>query len=247
MVTCELCGKECRTAQGLAGHRQWVHRMAPANPQPKVEPATKPAAKLELEGRLELAEVIVEQLAEELITSGEQRAKQLDELQEQVAHHAKHLEEHTTCLNRLIGLHDEVAEVAGRVGQLMDRLDKTIKVINGNKQVYDGMIEKSRNGLDDVRSRLVSPGHDDLKPVPDLIGRVGNLEQVVRTTQSQVEHLALVVERKPTDDTERIRLTDGREHSFRVYKGKRGLSNPHRVSMDPFLGDKYVDLAEPED
>jgi len=52
---------------------------------------------------------------------------------------------------------------------------------------------------------------------------------------------------KPTDDTERIRFTNGHEHTFRIYRGKRGLSNPHRISIDPFLGDKYVDLAEPED
>ena len=47
--------------------------------------------------------------------------------------------------------------------------------------------------------------------------------------------------------SEDVELANGSKHTFRVYKGKRGLSNPHRVSIDPFLGDKYVDLAEPED
>ena len=114
----------------------------------RLEPTTKSATKLqleELEGRLELAEVVAEQLAEELKTSGEQHAKQLNELQEQVAHHAKHLEELLVMYmsNRPS---DKVAEVGGWVGKLTDRLDKTIKVINGNKQVYDGMFEKSQNG-----------------------------------------------------------------------------------------------------
>ena len=248
MVTCELCGKECRTSQGLTGHKQWVHGIATANPQQRLEPTTKSAAKLELEeleSRLELAELVAEQLAEELRTSGEQHAKQLNELQEQVAHHAKYLEEHASYLNKLTGLNDEVAEVGSRVGQLTDRLGRTIRVINGNKQVYDGMFENSQNGLDDVKSRLASHGHDDLKPVPDLIKKVGKLEQTLGTVQSQVEYLGHVAKRCPTGDVVKLTLTDEKEHLFRSYKSGLGLTRPHHV--DVFLGDGYwVDLSEPD-
>jgi hypothetical protein len=42
-------------------------------------------------------------------------------------------------------------------------------------------------------------------------------------------------------------MANGTKHTFRIYRGKRGLSKPHRVGVDPVHGEKYVDLAEPED
>lgn len=98
-----------------------------------------------------------------------------------------------------------------------------------------------------MRTKLATHGHDSLKSVPEVVAKVTNLERVLGTMQSRIEYLALVVERKPTDDTERIRLTNGHEHTFRVYRSSRGLKRPHKVASDFILGDEYVDLAEPED
>lgn len=250
MINCDICGKECKTGQGLAGHKQWVHGIAPAKSQLRLEPTTKSATKLELEeldDRLELTELVAEQLTEQVKTSGEQHAKQLNELQKQVEQHAKRLDEQASYSNILVVLNNKVVEVVGQVGHLTERLDRTIRVFNVNKQLYDGIFEKLQNGLEDAKSRLAKHGHDDLKLVPDLVKKIGNLEQLLLNTQSRVEQLERVAIRYPTGDIAELKLTDGKEHNFREYKNTRGLTRPHQTSSDFILGSRWVDLSEPED
>lgn len=96
METCDICGKECKTAQGLAGHKRWVHGVAPARAQLPLEQPNPLITKSVLEQLLdERFAVIAEQvdalsgeLAEQVkALSGEQqqseqqgeRIKQLDE------------------------------------------------------------------------------------------------------------------------------------------------------------------------
>ena len=84
--------------------------------------------------------------------------------------------------------------------------------------------------------------------MPDLIKKMGNLEQVLGTMQSRIEQLGRVAIAVPyrrygTD----FRLTDHKEHTFREYKSTRGLTKPYQTTGDFIFGRRWVDLSEPED
>jgi len=52
MVKCDICGKECKTAQGLAGHKQWAHGIAPDSAQLRLQPSSPLVTESKLEQRL---------------------------------------------------------------------------------------------------------------------------------------------------------------------------------------------------
>jgi hypothetical protein len=59
-----------------------------------------------------------------------------------------------------------------------------------------------------------------------------------------VEKLAI---RQPTGKLVTVALNNGREHTFKEYWSPEGLTRPRRRSHDLLLGDRWIDLAEPED
>jgi Mg2+ and Co2+ transporter CorA len=268
MVTCELCGKQVKTAQALRGHKTFIHGITGSNTQqPVARVATEQQVSL-LEDRLQQLERVTGLRESDLdfsLSDTEPLTDRLTNVTEQVTK----LRDTVSKLSDIVSKLSEDVELAKAdkvmVGELNHKLKEAhnslATVVNNHRDIFNNnfavlgsridkvqkMVEDLGEGLSIIRTKLTTHGHDNLKPVLELVAKVGNLERALGTMQSQVEHLALVVERKSTDDTERIRLTDGREHTFRVYRGKRGLSKPHRVSVDLFLGDKYVDLAEPED
>ena len=109
------------------------------------------------------------------------------------------------------------------------------------------MVEDLDEGLNTIRTKLTTHGHDGLSSIPKLSSRLEQVGEQIAGLQAGVARVQTLSVRKTTDDFERLELANGSNHTFRVYRGKRGLSNLHRISIDPFLGDKYVDLAEPED
>ena len=261
MVTCELCGKQVKTAQALRGHKTFIHGITGSNTQqPVARLATEQQVSL-LEDRLQQLERVTGLRESDLdfsLSDTEPLTDRLTNITEQVTK----LRDVVSKLSDIVIKLSEDVELAKAdkvmVGELNHKLKEAhnslATVVNNHRDIFNNnfavlgsridkvqkMVEDLGEGLNEIRTKLTTHGHDNLKPVPELVAKVGNLERALGTMQSQVE-------RKPTDDTERIRLTDGREHTFRVYRGKRGLSKPHRVSLDLFLGDKYVDLAEPED
>jgi len=268
MVTCELCGKEVKTAQALRGHKTFIHGISGSNTQQPVARLASEQQVSKLEDRLQQLEYITglrESNWDDLLSDTEPLTDRLTNTTEQVTKFSDTVSKLSDTVSKL----SEDIELAKVSKAMADadkddfdkRLDEQGTVINGQCDTFNKnfavvgskidkvqkIVEDLSEGLSTIRTKLTTHGHDNLKPVPELVAKVGNLEQVLGTTQSQVKHLALVVERKPTDDTERIRLTNGRDHTFRVYRGRRGLTRPHRISIDPFLGDKYVDLSEPED
>ncbi|MBU2008900.1 MAG: hypothetical protein KJ624_03475 [Chloroflexi bacterium] len=137
-------------------------------------------------------------------------------------------------LSRVVNSHRDM--FSHGIAALGSRIDKVQK-----------MAEESGEGLSIARTKLAAHGHDGLSLIPQLNSRQQEMGEVIAGLREGVAKAQALAIRTPTDDFEKLELTNGSTHTFRVYKGKRGLSNPHRVSIDPFFGDKYVDLAEPED
>ena len=66
----------------------------------------------------------------------------------------------------------------------------------------------------------------------------------IKNRYARVKNLA---RRVPTGEIVSVLLKDKREHHFREYKSSEGLARPYRTKRDLILGDRWVDLAEPED
>ena len=88
---------------------------------------------------------------------------------------------------------------------------------------------------------------DSLNLIPRLKTSLENVDKQIADLQAGVVKAQALAVRTPTDDLVIINMANGTKHTFRIYRGKRGLTKPHRVGVDPVHGEKYVDLAEPED
>jgi len=74
-----------------------------------------------------------------------------------------------------------------------------------------------------------------------------SLEHTLSELENKVARVKNLTRRVPTGEIVGIRLNDKHEHHFREYKNSEALARPYRTKRDLFLGDRWVDLAEPED
>jgi chromosome segregation ATPase len=268
MVTCELCGKQVKTAQALRGHKTFIHGITGSNTQqPVARLATEQQVSL-LEDRLQQLERVTGLRESDLdfsLSDTEPLTDRLTNITEQLTK----LRDAVSKLSDIVSKLSEDVELAKAdkvmVGELNHKLKEAhnslagvvnnhCDVFNKNFEVHRSKIDKVQKlveglgeGLNEIRTKLTTHGHDGLSLIPHLSSRLQQVGEEIAGLQAGVARAQALAVRKPTDDFERLELANGSKHTFRVYKGKRGLSNPHRVSIDPFLGDKYVDLAEPED
>lgn len=92
MEICKDCGKECKTGQGLAGHRRWVHGVAPGAQLPLEQPnplITKSVLEQVLDERFAVIAEQVDSLSNEL--PGALSSEELEQLQQQVKDLAERL------------------------------------------------------------------------------------------------------------------------------------------------------------
>ena len=101
-------------------------------------------------------------------------------------------------------------------------ISKTVKHIEES-------VQGNRASINQLNTKLVSFEHT----LPELENKVARVKNLAR--------------RVPTGELVSIQLSDKREHHFREYKSSVGLARPHRTSRDLIFGDRWVDLAEPED
>jgi chromosome segregation ATPase len=268
MVTCELCGKQVKTTQALRGHKTFIHGITGSNTQqPVARLATEQQVSL-LEDRLQQLERVTGLRESDLdfsLSDTEPLTDRLTNITEQLTK----LRDAVSKLSDIVSKLSEDVELAKAdkvmVGELNHKLKEAhnslagvvnnhCDVFNKNFEVHRSKIDKVQKlveglgeGLNEIRTKLTTHGHDGLSLIPHLSSRLQQVGEEIAGLQAGIARAQALAVRKPTDDFERLELANGSKHTFRVYKGKRGLSNPHRVSIDPFLGDKYVDLAEPED
>jgi chromosome segregation ATPase len=119
---------------------------------------------------------------------------------------------------------------------LESRIDKTQKIIEG--------LGETQN---ENKPKPTPDGLDSLSLIPQLKTGLERVGEQITSLQAGVAKAQALAVRTPTDDLVIINMANGTKHTFRIYRGKRGLSKPHRVGVDQVHGEKYVDLSEPED
>jgi len=266
MVTCELCGKQVKTAQALRGHKTFIHGITGSNTQ-------QPVARLATEQQVSLLEDRLQQLERatglresdwnDLLSDTEPLTNKLNSITEQLSKlsdtvsklseqvdliQISKLPEQATALQDLKEKFElELNNLAAVLNRYRDAFNHDFTAVESRIDKAQTMIQDLSENLSAVRAKLATHGHDGLSLIPQLSSRLEQVTEQIARLQTGVAKAQAFAVRTPTDDFERLELANGSKHTFRVYKGKRGLSNPHRVSIDLFLGDKYVDLAEPED
>lgn len=267
MVQCDLCGKEVKNTQGLRGHKTFVHGITGSNTQQAVARLASEQRVRLLEDRLQQLERVTGLRKSDLDFSLSDTEPLTDRLTSITGHVTK-LSDAVSKLSDIVSKLSEDVELAKAdkvmVGELNHKLKEAHNslagvvnnygdVFNKNFEVHRSKIDKVQKlveglgeGLNEIRTKLTTHGHDSLSLIPQLSSRLEQVGEQIARLQAGVARAQALAVRKPTDDFERLELANGSKHTFRVYKGKRGLSNPHRVSIDPLFGDKYVDLAEPE-
>jgi len=264
MVSCDICGKEFKNTQGLRGHKTFVHRNGSPNSAPVTRVASEQQVSL-LEDRLQQLERVTGLRESDLdfsLSDTEPLTDRLTNITEQVTK----LSDTVSKLSEEVELSKvtrdvESEEFSKRLTDLREAHNRQSAVINEHRDTFNNnfnvvvsrigkvqkMVEDLDEGLNTVRTKLTTHGHDGLSLIPQLSSRLEQVGEQIAVLQAGVARAQTLAVRKLTDDFERLELANGSKHTFRVYRGKRGLSNPHRISIDPFLGDKYVDLAEPGD
>jgi len=264
MVSCDICDKEFKNTQGLRGHKTFVHRNGSPNNAQVTRVTTEQPVSL-LEDRLQQIERVTGLCESDIdfsLSGSEPLTDRLTNITEQVTK----LSDTVSKLCEEVELSKVAMEIESeefnkRLADLLEAYNRQSVVIDKHRDTFNTnfdvmesrigkvqkIVEDLSEGLNTVRTKLTTHGHDGLSLMPQLSNRLEQVGEQITGLQSGVARAQVLAVRKPTDDFERLELTNGSKHTFRVYKGKRGLSNPHRISIDPFLGDKYVDLAEPED
>jgi len=253
-----------RTTQGLRGHKTFVHRNGSPNSDPVTQVASEQQVSL-LEDRLQQIERVTGLRESDLdfsLSGSEPLTDRLTNIIEQVTK----LSDTVSKLCEEVELSKVTRDVESegfskKLTDLQEAHNRQSAVVNKHRDTFNSnfdivvsrigkvqkMAEDLGEGLNTVRAKLSTHGHNGLSLIPQLSSRLEQLGEQMTGVQAGIARAQALAVRKPTDDFERLELANGSKHTFRVYKGKRGLSNPHRISIDPFLGDKYVDLAEPED
>ncbi len=255
MVTCTECNKTFRKESGLrwhlnnpngphAGMSEGGRQVTPRQSDPSVEASERID---DLEGRL----IPIEGLVAEL-------SNKLNELTDKIGNLAERVE-FVTVTKAMMDA--QVDEFSKRLTDLREAHNRQAAVTNNHRDTFNNnfavlgaridKLQKVIDGLAEdlsaVRAKLATHGHDDPKSIPELIAKVGKIDQALNTMKSQVDYLDRVTKREPTGNMVQVTLTDGKEHTFREYKSTRGLTKPHKSSTDLLFGGRWVDLAEPED
>jgi len=276
MVKCELCGKEVKTAQALRGHKTFIHGITGSNTQQPVARLASEQQVSKVEDRLQQLEYItglresnwddllsdtelplsgrVTNITEQVSKLGDAVSKLSDTVSKlkeavELAQVTKAMvdAEREQCSKRLTDLREAHNRQAAVINDHRDTFNNNFAVLGARTDKVQNMVQDLGESLNTVRTKLTAHGHDSLKSVPELVAKVGNLEQALGTMQSRIEYLARVAKREPTGNTVQLTLSDHKEHTFREYKSTRGLTKPYQSSHDLIFGKRWVDLAEAED
>jgi len=264
---CEICGRQFKTTQGLRGHKTFVHQMTSAK---------EPPARLSTEQQLSELEVRLQKLesttglkepsaldrllgTDKPITAQlEQHTRELSELHKQVSGLTEQLEL-SRVTKAMMDAHD--AERKSQLEQLRNEWtnahNKLVGIINRNGELVkkgflateDGTKDTNRqvNDLMDLVGQLEERVQSKLAVENQLHGKLDAMEQKLSSFESELGVMRNLVRRQPTGKLVSIRLNDKRDHQFKEYRSPEGLTRPYRHCYDLLLGDRWIDMAEPED
>ncbi len=265
-AVCEICGKEFKNTQGLRGHKTFVHQVTSSKESPtplateqQLDQLTTRLEKLEsitglkepssLDRLLGTDKPIIEQL--------ERHTRRLTELSGQlreISQQVNKLSEDVEMTQIAKALSDkclaQLDKVTFQLESLKDAHNKLVAVVNNNSEqlkkstaMFEGKLGSDERDLHETNKRLDKVEAQLVKDQDAF----KSIEQSVNSLKADIVDMRRRALRRPTDNVITLRLTDGRDHRFREYRGPQGLRQPHKTATDWILGDKFVDLSEPED
>ena len=141
-------------------------------------------------------------------------------------------------------------EVANRCRTLTIHENENRESCENSLSKIDGQFTATANQLYEL-SKIVKHVQESVQSNRASINqqntKLVSLEQTLSEIANKVARVKNLTRRVPTGEIISIQLSDKREHHFRKYKSAEGLARPHRTSRDLILGDRWIDLAEPED
>lgn len=147
----------------------------------------------------------------------------------------------------LTNLQEAQSKLVTAIDEHRETIKKNLEVLESRLENTQKMVEGLSVTQHENKVKPVPEELDSLNLIPRLKTSLENVDKQIADLQAGVVKAQALAVRTPTDDLVIINMANGTKHTFRIYRGKRGLTKPHRVGVDPVHGEKYVDLAEPED
>jgi len=276
MVSCDICGKEFKNAQGLRGHKNFVHTNTIGGVrQPVTQQATQqllssnlstrvnPEQRLsQLEDRLTRLEHVIgvremdelEKLLGITDTPLTERVAQFTELLSKLTEQLKSeyvtREIMETIAAELTGesasLHKEIANTynmsAIAIRECRESCENSFSKMEGQPTATADVLHELSKTVQHIQESVQS----NRDSINQLNTKLVSLEHTLSELENEVARVKNLTRRVPTGEIVSIQLSDKREHHFREYKSSGGLTRPLRTKRDLILGDRWVDLAEPE-
>ena len=265
---CEICGKEFKNTQGLRGHKAFVHNQTtkkstgaaaaqlvskPEFTANDTQPSTDQHSN-KLEERLQQLEQVSAELFDlvnnnstsvtDITRQLDEQAQQHRELAQQVHKFDEDLKSAETVSRERWARFTQQVESLGEadnrltavVNSNTEKITKVIDASNGKFATIERNFVEIKRRFDNIEAQIVKD-RDGFKLIEQRMNRV----------EADIGNIKLRMLREPTGDVVSLSMTDGRKHSFKQYRSPQGLRRPSKTSTDWALGDRYVDLSEPED
>ncbi|HUU62885.1 MAG TPA: hypothetical protein VMX96_03045 [Dehalococcoidia bacterium] len=277
MVSCDICGKEFKNTQGLRGHKNFVHADTgisigqPVAQQAAQQPlSSNLGTRVTTEQRLSQLENRFARL-EHITGVGEtdelekllsitdtpltgrvaQLTEQLSKLTEQLKSEYVSREAMETIVAELTGesesLHKEIANTynmsAIAIRESHESCENSFSKIEGQSTATANELYELSKNVKHIRESV----QGNRASVNQLNTKLVSLEYTLSELEKKIIRVNNLARRVPTGEIVSIQLSDKREHHFREYKSSEALAQPYRTKRDLILGDRWVDLAEPED
>ena len=273
MVSCDICGKEFKNTQGLRGHKNFIHSdKAGSVRQPVAQqllssnlstPVTTEQRLSQLEDRFAKLEHITGvretgELEKLLGITDTPLTEQVNKLSEQLGKLTEQLKTEyvsrdtmETIAAELTGecelLHKEIANTYNLSAvvkrESRESYENSLLTIKGQSTATANQLYELSKTVKHVQES-VQVNHASIN---QLNTKSVSFEHTLSELENKVARVKNFVRRVPTGEIVSIQLSDKREHHFREYKKSEGLARPHRTSRDLIFGDRWIDLAEPED
>jgi chromosome segregation ATPase len=191
--------------------------------------------------------------------------KQVSQLTEQVNQLSEQLSKLTNLLKSEYVSRDTIETIATELTGKFELLHKEI-VTTYNMSVI--AIRESRESCENSLSKIEGQSTATSNELYELSKTVRHVQESVQANHTSInqlnaklvslEHTSSELENKvarvknltrraPTGEIVGIQLNNKRERHFREYRTSEGLARPYRTKRDLILGNRWVDLAEPED
>lgn len=269
MVNCDICGKEFKNTQGLRGHKYFVHQLTNSSSESAAPPATEQEPS-DLKERINKLEDItgitaIYELGETPGNTYQPLTEQVAELTQQVGQLSEQLDEPAeelelstiteAMLNESEMEHKRQIEQLGR--ECEDTHNKLVGIVNKNGELVRKGLSIAEDGTKAANKRF-----------NDLLNRFGQLEEQVQTKlalssklsdrldaieqkladfRGELSVVRNLMRRQPTGKKVRHPLYEAHSRNYKEYRDPEGLARPYRHSRDLIFGDRWIDLAEPED